>query len=222
MHGEYDAGMSESTQFSASGDRCLVNAQDIIATVDAHRYAAIVERWGVASGPADERRQKYLDLPRWIEINLKRVKRLGLDTGPSRRVLDIGCGCGHFLYICKLFGHDAIGIDRSEESSLFVEVRDLLGVPWIAHTINAGEPLPELGRADVVTAHMVTFNGHRRRPWGPDEWTCLLDSIPAPVWYLEFNREPDGTLFTPGLAEMLAARGAETQGHRVMIDRRAP
>ena len=54
---------------------------------------------------------KYLEIcpPGW-RINLRRVRDLGLDLGGRKRVLDIGCGTGYFLYICRFLGHDALGI----------------------------------------------------------------------------------------------------------------
>lgn len=197
-----------------------MNVDNIIATIDRAKFSDIVARYGDDPGPTGERRNKYLALPLWIRTNLRRAQRLGLDAGPHRRILDIGCGCGYFLYVCGLLGHEVLGIDRAERKSLFTEMRDLLGVPWVAHSVRALEPLPDLGRFDVVTAHMVTFNGHRTdRVWGPHEWQSLLDSIAAPTVYLELNMEPDGVLFPSGVRELFLQHGAQIDQHRVVIRR---
>lgn len=191
--------------------------QRIIADIESRGLASIREKWGLVP-TGDERREKYLDLSRWIPANLRRIRQAGLDTGVRRRVLDLGCGCGYFLYLCKLLGHEVLGVDRAERSSLFVDVRELLGVPWVPATIRYGEAL-DLGGYDVVTAHMVTFNGHRVKPWGAREWEWLISEIPAKTWSIELNAEPDGTLFPPGLREWFEKRGAEIHGHRVVLRR---
>src|SRR5881628_3561419 len=58
---------------------------------------------------------KYLDIGWTLDMNLKRAKHLGLlhDCRPagSRSVLDLGCGAGLFLFICKIHGYDCLGID---------------------------------------------------------------------------------------------------------------
>jgi SAM-dependent methyltransferase len=189
------------------------------AAIDRDRFAAIAERYGTTP-TGIERREKYLGLDYWLEVNVRRAERLGLHIGPPRRVLDLGCGCGYFLLVCRLAGHEVLGVDRAERRSLFTEMRDLLGVPWAPHAITVGEPLPALGRFDVVTAHMVTFNGHRApNLWGPAEWSWLLGELDAPRVYLELNREPDGTVYPPGLRAYFESLGAVIDEHRVLIDR---
>src|SRR5262245_9373748 len=58
---------------------------------------------------------KYLDVRRSLRANLKRAQAVGLlrDCVPpgSRPVLDIGCGAGFFLFIARLHGYDALGLD---------------------------------------------------------------------------------------------------------------
>lgn len=198
-----------------------------MTTIDLQAFEEIRARYG--STVTLDRREKYLDLEYWIGIGVERVFRLGLDTGPRRRILDLGCGAGYFLYVCKLFGHDVLGLDVPEERSMYTEIRELLGIPWIAHEIKPMEPLPQMGRFDVVTAHMVCFNGHRTWqpgdamprepliPWSAREWACLLDQVPGAVVHLELNAEQDGTLFPPGLREFFVARGATIVEHQVLI-----
>jgi SAM-dependent methyltransferase len=191
---------------------------NVIDTIDRDRFAEIAARYGSAVSP--ERREKYLDLERWIAVCLERVHRVGLDRGPRRRVLDLGCGCGYFLYVCKLLGHEVLGVDVPEERSMYTEIRELLGIPWIPHAIRAFEPLPDFGQVDVLTAHMVTFNGHRSpNVWGPREWRWLLRAVGAPVVSLELNAELEGEPYPHGIREWFAAKGAKVDAHRVLIDR---
>ncbi len=187
----------------------------ILGTIDQAKFADIAARH------ASDEAAKYLDLPKWIEINLRRVQKLCLDASPRRRVLDIGCGAGYFLYICKLLGHEVVGVDLPGQA-MFSELTELLGVPVVPHRVEPMQPLPDLGGPfDVATAFMITFNGHcTDRVWGPKEWRFLLDGLRADRVYLELNREHDGTLWQPGLYELFDGMGARVQAHRVLIDRR--
>ena len=193
-----------------------LTAQDIIATIDAFEFAEIAERY------SNSRSAKYLDLPKWIARNLRRVQALGLDAGPLRRVLDLGCGCGYFLYICKLLGHSVLGLDVPG-TAMFRAITNLLDVRVVPEYVERFVELRSIGKRnfDLVTAHMVTFNGHRTdHVWGPEEWRFLLDDIGAPTVYLELNREPDGTLLTSELEDFFRGRGAIISGHRVLISPR--
>src|ERR1041384_3243348 len=99
------------------------DAAKITATIDRARFQEIYDRYAMEN-PGDEW-PKYLEIERWMEINLKRVRDLGLDLGGRKRVLDIGCGTGYFLYICQYLGHDALGMDLDETPG-FTEMIDLL------------------------------------------------------------------------------------------------
>lgn len=180
-------------------------------------FAEIQARWASSDRPAS--RVKYLDLDVWIPINLDRVAKLGLDVGPPRRVLDIGCGAGYLLFICKLLGHEVVGIDRPERETMYTQSREILGIPCVAHTVEAMKPLPDLGAPfDVATAYMIVFNGHRSDDiWSAAEWQFLLDDIKAPLVHLELNEEPDGHLYTDELRAMIEQRGGTIDEHRVTI-----
>jgi len=106
----------------------------ITRTIDREKFQEIYDRYGMAN-PGDEW-PKYLEIERWMEINLKRVRDLGLDLGGRKRVLDIGCGTGYFLYICQFLGHDVLGMDLDEEPG-FTEMVELLGVKRVIWRIEA-------------------------------------------------------------------------------------
>ena len=175
------------------------------------------------TNPGDEW-PKYLEIERWMEINLKRVRDLELDLGGRKRVLDIGCGTGYFLYINQYLGHDVLGLDLDEEPG-FREMIELLGVKRKIWRIEAFQPLPDLGpKFDVIAAHMICFNGHKSdKLWKIAEWEFFLDDLtkhltPGGQVCLELNREYDDSLYTPELKEYFEARGAEIHTQRVLFN----
>ncbi len=194
---------------------------EIIRTIDRERFEEIRARHGMED-PGEEP-PKYLDLPVWIEANLKRIRDLELDLGRRQRVLDIGSGTGYFLYICSLLGHDAVGIDL-DEMPMFNEMITLLGVDRRIWRIEAFVPLPDLGRFDVVTAYQICFNGHKSdQLWGVAEWEFFLNDLsthltPRGRVWLEFNREFDGTCFSTELERYFESRGAEVTSNRVVFN----
>lgn len=201
----------------------------ITQTIDREKFRQIYDRYAMHD-PGDEW-PKYLEIERWMEINLKRVRDLGLDLGGRKRVLDIGCGTGYFLYICQYLGHDVLGLDLDEEPG-FREMIELLGVKRKVWRIEAYQPLPDLGlKFDVIAAHMICFNGHKSdKLWKIPEWEFFLDDLaatqllPGAQVCLELNREYDDSLYTPELKEYFEARGAEVHTQRVLFNplRRAP
>lgn len=204
------------------------DAARITKTVDPVKFREIYKRHAVPD--PGEAWPKYLDLELWMGINLRRVRDLGLDLGGRKRVLDIGCGTGYFLYICQYLGHDALGLDLDEEAG-FREMIQLLGVKRKIWRIEAFQPLPDLGpKFDVITAHMICFNGHKSESlWQIPQWEFFLDDLtkhlePKGRICLELNREYDGSLYTPELKEYFQRRGAEIHTQRVLFNplQRAP
>ena len=199
-----------------------LNADEIIRTIDQDRFENIRGKHGVEN-PGEEP-PKYLDLPVWIEANLKRVRDLELDVGRRRRVLDIGSGTGYFLYICRLLGHDAVGIDI-DEMPMFTDMIELLGVDRRIWRVQPFVPLPDLGAPfDVITAHQICFNGHKSdQLWGVREWDFFLTDVSRHLTHrgrlwLEFNREFDGTCFSPEIERFFERRGAEVTSNRVVFN----
>lgn len=195
----------------------------ITRTIDREKFQQIYDRYAMHD-PGDEW-PKYLEIERWMEINLKRVRNLGLDLGGRKRVLDIGCGTGYFLYICQYLGHDVLGLDLDEEPG-FREMIDLLGVKRKIWRVEAFQALPDLGpKFDVIAAHMICFNGHKSdKLWKIAEWEFFLDDLaanqlaPGGQVCLELNREYDDSLYTPELKEYFEARGAEVHTQRVLFN----
>jgi SAM-dependent methyltransferase len=199
-----------------------LDAQRIIDSIDRKKFQTIHDRHAVENPGAAW--PKYLDLQRWIGVNLRRVEALDLDYGRRRRVLDIGSGAGYFLYICKWLGHDAVGLDI-DEVPMYPEMTRLLGLKRIVWRIEAFTPLPDLGENfDVITAFMICFNNHHTRNlWGVAEWDFFLDDIatrlrPGGKIWLELNPQRDGTFMTDELRELFDNRGAHVERHRIIFN----
>ena len=157
-------------------NRFPLDKELVIETIDPAGFEQIRHRYAVADPGADW--PKYLDLDRWIQINIRRIRELELDLSRPKRILDLGCGAGYFLYIAQLLGHSGIGLDV-DFVPMFSDVTRLLGVRRVIQRIRAFDPLPELGaKFDLVTAFMICFNNHKQANlWGVAEWEFFLDDL---------------------------------------------
>jgi SAM-dependent methyltransferase len=169
--------------------------------------------------PGSPQINRFEDVVYWIEINIERAQDLWLDRAPSMRILDLGCGAGYFLYICKFFGHDVLGFDTDTEP-LFRATTELLGVPRVIGRIERQTPLPDLGgKFDLVTAHRICFHriGRVRDgvEWSPADWEFFINDIRTHFLnengrlLLDFNPRPDGSsFFTRELRRFFLSQGA--------------
>lgn len=149
--------------------------QPLFASVDQQRLREIQQRY--ASSPVEY--AKYANVERWLPMNRERVQDLKLHRSAPKRVLDLGCGGGFFLFILKRFGHSVLGLDV-DQFPLFTELLDLFDVRRVVWRIKAFEPLPELGQKfDWITAFSINFNLHYpgERLWGPAEWDSFLRDL---------------------------------------------
>ncbi|HEU0275739.1 MAG TPA: class I SAM-dependent methyltransferase [Candidatus Udaeobacter sp.] len=199
--------------------RFPLNKKRVIETIDPVGFGRIRKRYAIANPGADW--PKYLDLDRWIPINIRRIRQIELDLSRPRRILDLGCGAGYFLYIAQLLGHSGVGLDM-DRLSMFREVTRLLGVRRIVQRIEAFQPLPDFEeKFDVITAFMICFNNHKMPDlWKIPEWEFFLDDLakhltPRGRVWLELNQEYDGTFYTPELKEFFQSRGARINQQKV-------
>ena len=199
-----------------------LEADAIIQTIDREQFERIRQRHAVEHPGEDW--PKYLDLPRWIATNLRRIRRTELDISPPRRVLDLGSGAGYFAYIAQLLGHQVTGLDI-DEVQMFAEMTRLLGVKRIIHRVRPFVPLPNLGdNFDLITGFQVCFNNHKQAGlWGIPEWNFFLDDLaqhlnPGGRVWLELNPEHDGECYTPELKKFFQARGARVDEYRVAFN----
>ena len=196
-----------------------LDAETIIASIDRQRFQAIHDRHAFENPSVGW--TKYLDLKKWIGVNLRRVHELDLDWGRRKYILDIGAGAGYFLYVCKWLGHHPLGLDI-DEVPMYAEMTRMLGLQRVLWRVKAFEPLPDFERKfDLITAFMICFNGHKSPSlWGSSEWSFFLDDLqtrlnPGGRILLRFNREEDGSFYTENLRRFFSERGAEIHQQRV-------
>ena len=202
-------------------NRFQLETQRVIETIDPAGFEQIRRRYAVADPGADW--PKYLDLDRWIGVNIRRIRQLELDLARSKQILDLGCGAGYFLYIAQLLGHSGVGLDI-DRVTMFGKITRLLGVRRVVQQIEAFRPLPNFGQKfDVVTAFMICFNDHKMPGlWGVPEWEFFLNDLakhltPRGRIWLELNQEYDGTFYTPQLREFFQKRGAKIDEHKIIF-----
>ena len=205
--------------------RFRLETKQVIETIDPRAFEQIRQRYAV-EGPTEDW-PKYLDLERWIGVNIRRIREIEVDLMRPKRILDLGCGTGYFLYIAKLLGHEGLGLDL-DELPMFDDLTRLLDVRRVIWEIKAFDPLPDLGKFDLITAFLICFNRHKQVDvWGVPEWNFFLDDLAkhltarGRVW-LELNQEYDGTFYTPELKEFFQKRGAKIDRHRVVFNSGLP
>ena len=203
-------------------NRFPLETQRVIETIDPIAFEKIHQRYAVADPGADW--PKYLDLDRWIGVNIRRIRQLELDLARPRHILDLGCGAGYFLYIAQLLGHSGVGLDM-DRLPMFREITRLLGVRRVVQRIQSFRPLPSFGQKfDIITAFMICFNNHKMPGlWGAREWEFFLDDLakylkPRGRVWLELNQEYDGTFYTPELKEFFEKRGAKIDEHKIIFN----
>jgi hypothetical protein len=196
-----------------------VNSREILAGIDRTELENLREHYPYR--PNARKINAYEDAAYWIAVNVKRAQDLWLDRSPPLQILDLGCGAGYFLYLCRLFGHDGLGFDTDEEPFFrgtieFFDVRRVIG------RIEPQTPLPDLGKKfDLVTGHRVCFHRLARTEngewleWTPADWEFFIKDIrtqflkPQGRLLLEFNRRPEGSsFFTPELRAFFKSQGA--------------
>ena len=202
--------------------RLQLETQRVIETIDPVAFEQIRQRYAVADPGADW--PKYLDLDRWIGVNIRRIRQLELDLARPKQILDLGCGAGYFLYIAQLLGHSGVGLDM-DRLPMFREITRLLGVRRVVQRIQALRPLPNFGQKfDVITAFMICFNNHKMPGlWGIPEWKFFLNDLakylkPRGRVWLELNQEYDETFYTPELREFFQKRGAKIDEQKVIFN----
>ena len=196
----------------------------LITIIDRREFEALRQRH-LARDPGNGW-LKYLNLQKWMAVNLRRVRDLGLDGGFRKRILDLGCGAGYFLFISQCLGHEGIGLDI-DESAFFNDMIMMLGLSRVIWQIRPFARLPNLQRKfDLITAFMICFNGHKSpNLWGAEEWKFFLDDLdqhltPRGQVCLGFNREKNGQFFSEELREFFASRSGEVRANEVLLPRR--
>ena len=202
-----------------------VSARRILATIDQAELERLRQHYPYR--PNARRINAYEDATYWIGVNVKHVQDLWLDRAPPLDILDLGCGAGYFLYVCRLFGHEGLGLDIDEEL-FFRGTTQLLGVRRIIARIHPQTPLPDLGKKfDLVTGHRVCFHWitpDQRKEWTPADWEFFIHDIrtrflkPRGRLLLEINPRPDGSsFFTPELRALFESQGARIFRRKALL-----
>ena len=197
-----------------------VPLRPLLASIDQERLREIQQRYANSqAGYA-----KYANVEPWLRLNRERVQDLKLHRSMPKRVLDLGCGGGFFLFILKKLGHSVLGLDIGH-IALFTELLALFGVPRVLWKISAFEPLPDFGHEfDWITAFSVNFNLYHpsKRRWGSAEWDFFLRDLQrhlAPGGKVFFGLNPlfDGDYYTPELRDFFLSRGATVERERIFF-----
>ena len=199
-----------------------VPLKPMLAQIDWDRAREIQQRYANSTAGY----AKYADIEPWLRLNRERVQDLNLHRSTPKRVLDLGCGGGFFLFILKNLGHSVMGLDI-DRVPLFGELLDLFGVRRVVYKIDAFEPLPDLGQQfDWITAFSINFNLHYpgERLWGPAEWDFLLRDLqhhlaPAGKMFFGLNPSFGGNYYSPELRDFFLRRGADVERARIFFDR---
>jgi SAM-dependent methyltransferase len=196
-----------------------VSSRRILATLDEAELARLREHYPYR--PNARKINAYEDAAYWIGRNVEYVQDLWLDRTPPLRILDLGCGAGYFLYICRLFGHQGLGLDTDEEP-LFRGTTELLNVRRVIARIEPRVPLHDFeGKFDLITAHRVCFHRISRAEngewveWTLADWKFFINDVRTRFMkrdgrlLLEFHPRRDGTsFFTNELRACFLSEGA--------------
>lgn len=207
-----------------AGRKRQVSPEHILEGVDAAELARIRRVY------ADGQRSfwtKYLDVEKWLALNVRYAHELGLVTNPPRDVLDLGCGSGFFLYVCKRLGARVQGMDLDFDP-IFNDLVNLFGVPRLGLPVRKQVPLPDFdGRKfDLITAWMICFNDFDKpdEMWVAEDWAFLLDDLagrltPDGRIVFSLNKQLDGKLYSEEIERMFAARADLMDGKRLIFSK---
>lgn len=204
----------------------------LLARVDGERLRQLKEQLGHPppdAPPSWRHYAKYLDLEKYLPLNIRRVQDLNLHLTTPKEILDIGCGGGFFLYVAQAQGHRGLGFDTGG-IPVFDELVDLLGVERVIYRIEAQEPMPDFGRKfDLITAFSTAFHGGKDNSWrwGAKEWEFLIDDLekhlkPEGQIFFGLNPAYAGEYYTPEILDVFLRRGAQVERENVLFPPKAP
>lgn len=167
---------------------------------------------------------KYLDVDHWLAVNIKHAEELGLVENPPADVLDLGCGAGYFLVVCRTLGARVLGVDVKTDQVLNRMI-ELFGLERITKRIKPMRKLPKLNRQfDLITGFMICFNFPTNETyWSEKEWDFFLNDLlgylkPGGRMFFSLNKQPDGEHYTEAIRQYFLSRGAVIHGKRVLFN----
>lgn len=202
--------------------RRAISLENLLASVDAKELARI-QQLSERENDTDVFWTKYLDVNKWLTLNARYAGELGLLEKPPKSVLDLGCGGGFFLVVCRKLGAKVLGVDLDKDIVLN-EMIKLWGLKRLTWRIRAFVKLPEFGRKfDLITAFMICFNFPPRHPyWGPRQWDFFINDMadrlmPGGRLLLSLNKQPDGKEYDDTLRAFFESRGGVVTGKRIVF-----
>ena len=197
-----------------------IDTKPLLAALDPAGLARLRERYVGPGRTVDVGDPaKFADADYWLKQNVERALDLSLDRRTPLRVLDLGCGAGWFLYVCRHLGHEAVGMDL-DENPFYRDAIDLLGVQRIVGRIEPFVALPSLGgKFALASAHCICFQKLPSpkgvwREWGVEEWRFFLDDmrtnvlLPGGELLLDFNPRGGGAYYPREVKELFRQEGA--------------
>jgi len=128
-----------------------VDEQKIFRGIDRKAWDDLRARY--PQKPDTPRINRFSDVDHWLKINIERAQDLWLDRSPPLRILDLGCGPGYFLHVCKQLGHEGVGVDIDEQAVAASAANARLN--GVAAAFLAVDALPAGATFDVVVANIL-------------------------------------------------------------------
>jgi hypothetical protein len=168
-----------------------VPLKPMLAQIDEDRAREIQQQYANSTAGY----AKYADIQPWLRLNRERVQDLNLHRSEPKRVLDLGCGGGFFLFILKNLGHSVVGLD-----------------------IDRGQQF------DWITAFSANFYLYHpaKKRWGTAEWDFFLRDLQhhlAPGGKIFFGLNPsyNSGYYTPEIRDLFLSRGADVERERIFF-----
>ena len=129
--------------------------------------------------------EQACDHERKLRVAIVKAMLSGLHTAPRQRVLDLGHGGGYFVMVCRQLGHDCHGTEVPLDqlprtaAAVYAEITAALGFHDEQRLrVEAYRPLALDGKYDLICAHKLCFNDHRRpTEWGVPEWRFFVEDV---------------------------------------------
>lgn len=127
--------------------------------------------------------EQACDHERKLRVAIVKAMQSGLHTRAGQRVLDLGHGGGYFVAVCRMLGHDCHGTEVPVAqlpplaAEVYAEITAALGFHDERRLrVVAYRPLELDGTYDLICAHKLCFNDHRRpTEWGVPEWQFFVE-----------------------------------------------
>lgn len=119
---------------------------------------------------------KFLSFSHYMDSKWEHFQRLGLHLKRPKKILDVGCGPGHFQLLSSFFNHDAIGLDLFfEDPHVFNCLIKFFGQTRYDHKITSKNFWPDsIDRFDLITVLLCQFDVLEGIYWAEETWARFL------------------------------------------------